>query len=523
MQEERGDLLKKLFEIQKGRCFIGDETIDLSITPVEIDHIVPRAKGGKDEENNYALVCQYHNRNKSDSDLRVARCMAKYEQIKEQYSDKGPNRPNLGDFLNEFGGAKAQIKYRIESDTLYYSFPDVNPKSYATPIFSDKLSGMRSIFIEIPIEYLHHDSRINPRAVGSRIRGLIEEFLEKRPQLHIALGWASLDDKNMKVHIFDGQHKAVAQILLGVKGLSVRVFLEPDLNLLLEANTNAGTFLRQVAFDKATQRFLGTQIYWEKIDQYRKETKRVEDDMGFSEQDLLQYFKGEHRELKRYIIDDVRMAAMHHQENKLKDYVEFGGRASDKPLSYITIERTIFSMFICKRPLSTRLDYKFELGENPRQLEKEQLVRLMNIIAEEIYLNKYDFDIGASRVEKDLRKGKQIPEEHLKSVRMSREEIFYNWLRYVRDLIRRYFLMRGEVIEEEEFFQKKFSEDLWNMIRKLIRNIASLPLWVNKSLSTSVFGGKQDYDYWKTIFETGRSREGQQILAKPLNLDDLIK
>jgi len=37
-----------------------------------------------------------------------------------------------------------------------------------------------------------------------------------------------------------------------------------------------------------------------------------------------------------------------------------------------------------------------------------------------------------------------------------------------------------------------------------------------------VFGGKQDHEYWKIIFETGRDGSGQAIRAKPLNLNELI-
>jgi len=143
-------------------------------------------------------------------------------------------------------------------------------------------------------------------------------------------------------------------------------------------------------------------------------------------------------------------------------------------------------------------------------------------MAEEIFVGKYDFDIGARKVEAQVRRGEVIPDEHLRALRMSREEVLYNWLRYVRDLIRRYFLMRGEVVEEEELFQRKFSEDLWGLIRKLVQNMAALPLWLNRPLSATVFGGKQNREYWKVIFQTGRSIEGQGVLVKPLNLDDLI-
>jgi hypothetical protein len=62
---------------------------------------------------------------------------------------------------------------------------------------------------------------------------------------------------------------------------------------------------------------------------------------------------------------------------------------------------------------------------------------------------------------------------------------------------------------------------LWGLIRKLIKNLAALPLWVNHSLAATVFGGKQNYDFWKALFDTGTGG-GQQVLAKPLNLDELI-
>lgn len=523
MSESRERLIQRLLEIQGGKCFIGEEPLDPAIGRLEIDHIIPRAKGGKDDDNNKAVVCEFHNRNKADSDLRVARCMARYERIKDRYSTTGPNRPNLGDFLSEAGGSKYLLSARIDGTAFEYELVETGVSKRIVPLFRDKLANMDSVFVELPVEYIFHDERINPRAVSARIRGLIEEFLDARPQLHIALAWGELTDGKLKVQVFDGQHKAVAQLLLGVHTLPVRLFLNPDVNVLLQANTNAGTTLRQVAFDKATQRFLGSQIFWEKVDEYRRATGREEDDLGFSEQELLRFFAGEHREIRRYIVDDVRVGVIHNPENRLKTYVEFGGRAKDKPLSYSTIEKTIFSMFIHKDPLPTPMDSRLEIGENPRQLEKQQLVQLMNIIAEEIFEGKYDFDIGSDRVEERLRRQEDVPDGHLRATRMSREEVFYNWLRYVRDLIRRYFLMRGQVVEDDDLFERKFPPELWDLVGRLIRGLANLPLWVNHSLSSTVFGGKQNYDFWKVIFETGKSPAGQPVLARPLNIDELIK
>jgi hypothetical protein len=50
-----------------------------------------------------------------------------------------------------------------------------------------------------------------------------------------------------------------------------------------------------------------------------------------------------------------------------------------------------------------------------------------------------------------------------------------------------------------------------------------LPVWVNKELSLPVFGGKQNYEYWQTIFETAKSPQGQQVLVTALDLMQIIK
>jgi len=127
------------------------------------------------------------------------------------------------------------------------------------------------------------------------------------------------------------------------------------------------------------------------------------------------------------------------------------------------------------------LNYKADIGENPRTLEIEQMVKLMNIIAEEIYHGKYNQDLGVNRIENKLREGEDIPEEHLTAVRMSKEEIMYNWLQYIKSIINNFFAIQGKTIPSDRFFQEPFSDLLWQNIRNFTHNLASLPLWKTKN------------------------------------------
>ena len=69
------------------------------------------------------------------------------------------------------------------------------------------------------------------------------------------------------------------------------MFLNPNLDVLLTTNTNAGTTLRQIAFDKSVQRHLGSALFQERIDRYRRDRGLPETAESFSEKDLVQHFR----------------------------------------------------------------------------------------------------------------------------------------------------------------------------------------------------------------------------------------
>ena len=50
-----------------------------------------------------------------------------------------------------------------------------------------------------------------------------------------------------------------------------------------------------------------------------------------------------------------------------------------------------------------------------------------------------------------------------------------------------------------------------------------LPCWFDRNLSTTVFGPKQNLVYWEKVFGTGQAPSGIQILAKPLDLPQMIQ
>jgi len=222
----------------------------------------------------------------------------------------------------------------------------------------------------------------------------------------------------------------------------------------------------------------------------------------------------------------VKHSITYSKDNKLKDYIDYEGKAKELPISYSTFDKTFLSLLIdSKLILLTPLDYKSDEGHNPREIQISQITTLLNIIAEEIYLDKFDTDIGVFRIETKISAGNDsdIKDDHLIAYRMSKEEIVYNWLLYLIKVIESYFNNTGKIYDNKKLLQVPFTEQLWSNIRTFIKNLKNLPLWKDRSMAATIFSHKNNYDYWAKIFETTKSPEGVQVLAKPLNYIEMIK
>ena len=98
-----------------------------------------------------------------------------------------------------------------------------------------------------------------------------------------------------------------------------------------------------------------------------------------------------------------------------------------------------------------------------------------------------------------------------------------NVLRWLGMVIRNYFAFTGKMIREDRLLHTRLPDELWDRMQNFLQSLSSLPCWIDRNLSTTVFGPKQNLDYWEKVFETGRSPSGIQILARPLDLHQMIQ
>jgi hypothetical protein len=206
----------------------------------------------------------------------------------------------------------------------------------------------------------------------------------------------------------------------------------------------------------------------------------------------------------------------------LLEFVEWAGKSLEKPMSYNTIERSFFREFLHKKALDTAIDLGMEEGTNPRLLEREQLIQLMSLFAEVFFVGQWDPEFGGRRLENKLDAGERIPEGHVRAWRIAREEIMTNVVRWIRLVIANYNAYTGRVVREDRLLHVQLPDELWDRVRNFMVSLSKLPCWIDKNLSTTVFGPKQNADYWEKVFQTGKSPSNIQILAAPLDLNEMI-
>jgi len=163
-----------------------------------------------------------------------------------------------------------------------------------------------------------------------------------------------------------------------------------------------------------------------------------------------------------------------------------------------------------------------ETGTNPRQLEREQMIKLMSMFADIFFAGQWDPEIKGRKLEDRLLKGEPIPPTHLRAWRIAREEVLANVLKWVRLTIENYYAFNAEMVEKDKILHKILPDTLWVNIETVLRNIGDLPCWVDTKLAQTIFGGKPNRDFWKKIFHDGVSPTGIRVLAHGLDLKELI-
>ena len=112
--------------------------------------------------------------------------------------------------------------------------------------------------------------------------------------------------------------------------------------------------------------------------------------------------------------------------------------------------------------------------------------------------------------------------EHLQAHRIGREEVLHALFGVLLDVCQMSVVSAGIFWDKDRPLQRRLPDAIWVTLDNFIRNFGELSVWKSQSLSSTVFGGKQNFQFWKEAFKTGNANGVPILGGAPLNLVELM-
>jgi hypothetical protein len=516
-QEQRHDLIARLYATQEGLCYICERPIGLQVHKTDIDHIIALDRNGPDTESNWGLTHASCNRAKGNRDLQLQRHIATLNRHVEKYTtagDEGPNPPNftLYEALQELVPERQEAGARFQGDRISLSFTEQGePRSIEYPIVTDKRSGFRSFVGMVPTCLIHHDRDTNPRSIVD-LEPMIEEFYRGNPQLQPSLARLEFTEPEGtgQILLFDGQHKAAAQLYVGNNSIFTRVFINPDYERLKQVNFRAHTKLAQIHFPQLISDRVGHDLFTEGFARYLTEADRSKkSERSFLAEAVQSADRSEVRNnFQSFLRYEVLTGEADGERSQILSFVEtVSARSRRYPLSYETLRKTFLGRFLYLKEAAVPL----EESERFRQSERGNLIKLMNLFVDEILAHgRFDLLIGIYKMEERLvNEPESIPDSHLRAYRLCRASAAAVWIEQLRLAVslllnarQRY--QNGKWQQDRPLWAEIQRED-WESIRKMLRAIAEHKVWIVRvgSEVLSALASTRQMD-WQELLLEGR-------------------
>jgi len=439
---------KQIVLDQHGRnCFVDGSPIPED-EGLEFHHIRPYSKQGATTIDNIAPVCKPHHRSIGTMSLQEYRDKLELDRFFEagelRYLD------DLIQAKHKNYGEKLQFEIDGEQITLFLPKGRFTYLLYRCPI-----TGWQYFYVMIPVEYIWNDSELQPRAL--RQQALWDLYRHFQTNTQIAPSICRLDE-DRKLLLFDGQHKAAAQVWSGRKELECKVYIHPDSRVLKETNLDAHSKFRQMPFYSHELMRKYADIFGEDWGNYMNETEGEKSEVGFFNY-LISTKKKSKAQARSEILEALYNEIVDNADNQLARFLSEKNRSStSQPLTFARLKKTMLSTMLLTSPVKD----EFESDTDYRKLERRNLIKLMNIIANQGLVGKWNPDQDNSL--------------HRRTQRIFSAGAVTAWTALLRDAINQH-LRHYTEDERQRFFYRAIDEREFEYFDRFVSRIFSHKIW----------------------------------------------
>lgn len=450
---------------------------------VHFDHIKAFALGGKSELDNIAPMCEPHNKAKGMLPLEDFRIKLRLED----FFKKG-NRLTLKDQLEHLKEAN-DIKSFGERVSIDLSDDKVEISNHSFkgifPIQICPRTGWKYFYGNLPITIINSDDGddykmgLQPRyLIFDKVFDMFRHF-QSYPVLQPSIGRIS------KSHIllFDGQHKIASLLWNGRKEFECKVYIDPDLRILNQANISAHDKFAQTRFFSSIMILKLGEQFGKDFEDY----KNREDVSTKSEASFLEYLEQKDVSLTRaernkrfrsYLYNSI----LEDESNKLKLLISTSNRSSnEQPITIDMLSKSIFACFLYTEPLPHDMlsdDYK-------RDSEFKNVLNLFNII-HDLSLHSWKSDASPS------------DQNQIKLQRLFSSKSIMAWSEIFRDAVCAKLEIHDSDDQQRPFY-RELSDDDFAKIKSIYNRLTSWQMWLSSKgseIDTSIAGSKSTLKEW---------------------------
>jgi len=451
MERQLSEAEKRIvLEIHGRICFVTGHEIPEG-DEIHYHHIKAFSNEGPTDIDNIAPVCVNHHRHIGTMSLQQYRDKLELETFFEDGADEKRLDDVLKKKIGKFG---QEVNHHINDNgnIIDLVFSDGRGGSY--PLFICPATQTKFFYGIIPAVNLRNDNDLQPRPL--EIKRIWELCRHLQMNTQLAASVCRLNDG--QILLFDGQHKAAAQIWLGRKSVECKIYVNPDARTLKETNLTAHEKLRQMPFYTSTLIRKYGDVFGADWDEYL-DLPGTKSEKGFTS--FLVSTKGKSKgdakkEMRMALIRDI----LNSEDPKAEifEFISEENRSRKNPLTYNLLQKTFFHDFLVQPPL----DVEFESEEDFRKQEKVNLVRLFNIIAEETLINKWNPESNNST--------------HKRTERIYLSGAVRAWVPILRDAIAQVLRLYESDQKEKVFFREITDED-FDVIRGRVKRLFSHKIW----------------------------------------------
>ena len=225
-----------LWDKSNGRCFLCEEEMNRASEDIEADHDVPEAEGGETSFANLNLAHVSCNRAKQNAKTIPIRPYLKLVVAVKKLG----GRVKYDGVLPHFEISPKPVVAARDNDVITFEFPDGTKGQSFIHEEENKVGKFQYTFIALPRDAIFNDGAVQPRAlrldhVWSIYSDIQTNVLHEPPSCRME---QETYDKPVKLLLFDGQHKTIANWMMKRERVVCKVYLnmtQAQANLLVNS------------------------------------------------------------------------------------------------------------------------------------------------------------------------------------------------------------------------------------------------------------------------------------------------